>query len=145
MKPADDLGALLVAFVNRVSHPRGRAVTFLAKAGITVGQAILLNLAAANPDSTPSSLAAAMRLSLPSASQMLDRLVKLGYLRRREDAADRRRKTISVTRKTHTFLARFRAVRSAEFVAGTAGLTPATRKALIDVLTLALGELGAGL
>lgn len=140
-RQVDELGELLVAFVNRVSHPRGRALVFLSKAGITVDQAILLNFAQDNPGSTPSSLAAMMNLSLPSVSQMLDRLFKLELVRRTEDPADRRRKTIDVTAKAKRFLAGFREVRSAEFAAGTAALSPATRKALLEAIRAAVEEL----
>jgi len=54
-------GGLIEAFVNRVSHPRGRVLTLMARASVTVPQVILLNFALTIPDSTPSSLAAKMR------------------------------------------------------------------------------------
>ena len=91
MKQSDELGELLVDFVNRVSHPRGRALTFLINAGITVDQVILLNCAQQQPGSTPSALAKMMSLSPSSVSQMLDRLHSLGMVRRTEDPNDRRR------------------------------------------------------
>jgi DNA-binding MarR family transcriptional regulator len=141
MKERAELGDLLEAFVNRVSHPRGRALTFLAKAGVTVDQAILLSFALQHPGSTPSSLAAMMNLSLPSVSQMIERLVKLGLLRRREDPEDRRCKVIEATAKAKTFLARLREVRSAELAAGTAALSPRTRRALFEAIAEALKEL----
>ncbi len=138
----DDLGALLEAFVNKVSHPRGRVLTFLAKASVTVDQAILLNAALTTPGSTPSSLASTMNVSLPSVSQMIERLAKLALVRRIEDAEDRRRKTIEVTAKGEAFLARLKKVRSAEFAAGTESLSPATRRQLQGALARALKELG---
>ena len=139
--PDPELGRLLEAFLSRVSHPRGRALTFMAKASVTVPQAILLKFALATPNSTPSSLAAIMNISLPSVSQMIERLVKLGLSQRIEDAEDRRRKTIKVTVKGRTFLARLKEVRSAEFTAGTEGLSPATQRRLFDALSQALKEL----
>lgn len=135
------LGALLVAFLNRVSHPRGRALTFLAKSGVTVDQAILLNAALEQPGSTPTALATKMSLSLPSISQMLERLAKLDLVRRLEDSEDRRRKVIEVTPKARRWLAKLHDVRSAEFVTGTSALSPSTRVALAAALTAALGEL----
>jgi DNA-binding MarR family transcriptional regulator len=84
-----------------------------------------------------------MNLSLPSVSQMIERLVKQGLVRRSEDSEDRRRKTIEVTAKARTFLARLKDVRSAEFTAGTEALSPATRRRLLDVLAQALKELSA--
>lgn len=143
MKPHEELGSLLVDFFNRVSHPRGLALTFLAEAGLTVDQAILMSYAQQQPGSTPSSLAARMNLSLPSVSQMIERLVKLGMLRRHEDPSDRRSKTITLSATAKRFLTRFREVRVRELVTGTEPLSPATRKALIIALTAALTELEA--
>lgn len=137
----DQLGGLIEAFVNKVSHPRGRVLNLMTRASVTVPQAILLNFALTMPDSTPSSLAARTRMSRPSVSQMVDRLVRLNLVARVEDTTDRRRKTISVTAKGRSLLARLSAVRSAEFLAGAAGLSAATRARLIDALEAALREL----
>jgi DNA-binding MarR family transcriptional regulator len=136
-----ELGALVEAFVNRVSHPRGRVLNFMAKASITVPQAILLSFALEIPESTPSSLAASMKISLPSVSQMIERLVKLGLAHRMEDPDDRRRRTINVTSKGRRLLTRLESVRSGEYSAGAAGLSEATRRLLIDALSQALREL----
>jgi DNA-binding MarR family transcriptional regulator len=138
------LGGLIEAFVNRVSHPRGRVLNLMARASVTVPQAILLNFALTIPDSTPSSLAARMRMSRPSVSQMVDRLVRLKLVGRAEDPADRRRKTVSVTAKGRSLLARLSAVRSAEFLAGASGLSAPTRVQLIDALEAAVRELASG-
>ena len=143
MKNEGNIGLLLEAFVNKVSHPRGRALALLTKASVTVDQAILLNFALLNPGSTASSLATTMNLSLPSISQMIERLAKQGLVRRIEDPLDRRRKVIEVTAKTKTFLSKLKVVRSEEFVAGTAALSQETRRRLISVLTDALNELSA--
>ena len=139
----DDLGLLLEAFVSRISHPRGRALGFMTDASVTVPQVILLNYALTIPRGTPSSLAQAMHLSLPSISQMIDRLVTLGLLRRREDSADRRRKEIDVTDKGRAFLQGLKDVRVAEFVASTTVLTRETRDLLSTAIGQALHELEA--
>jgi DNA-binding MarR family transcriptional regulator len=142
---ADDrrLRGLIEAFVNRVSHPGGRALAPMARASVTVPQVILLNFALSSPDSAPSSLATRMRMSLPSVSQMVDRLVRLKLVVRAEDPSDRRRKTISVTAKGRRLPARLSAVRSAEYRAGAAGLSVATRARLIEALVESLRELEA--
>jgi DNA-binding MarR family transcriptional regulator len=137
----EKLGPLLEAFLNQVSHPRGRTLAFMARAAVTVDQAILLNHALTAPGSTPSALAAKMNLSLPSMSQMLERLVKLELLERSEDPLDRRRKTIELTPRAKKFLRELRAVRSEEFAAGTARLSAATRDELARVLARAIDEL----
>jgi DNA-binding MarR family transcriptional regulator len=138
---SDDLGFLLEAFVNKVSHPRGRALSFMSAASVTVPQVILMNVAMTVPNSTPSSLATAMNLSLSSVSQMIERLVKLGFLRRSEDVEDRRRKTISATPKAESFLDDLKALRAEEFAAGTEMLTEETRDLLKSAIARALAEL----
>ncbi len=134
------LGGLIERFVNAVSHPRGRALAFLSEAAVTVDQAILLHHAA-SPGSTATTLAAQMNLSLPSMSQMIERLVKLGYLERLADPADRRRKIIVVTSQGKVLLAEFREIRSAEYAFGTARLRPSTKRILAEALTRVLTEL----
>lgn len=141
MSVNEKLGALLEAFVNKISHPRGRALSLFSRSSVTVDQAILLNHALAKPGSTPTSLATAMNLSLPSVSQMLERLVKLELVRRVEDPEDRRRKTIEVTPKAKRFLKELRDVRLEEFSAATARLSTATQQQLVAVLARALSEL----
>jgi DNA-binding MarR family transcriptional regulator len=139
--PERALGPLLETFVNRVSHTRGRTIAFMSKASITVGQARLLSTARRTPDSSPSDLASAVRISLSSASQMIERLAKQGFLDRREDAGDRRRKTINATPKGKTFLDELRVIRSDEFAEGAAGLSKATRELLAKAIAQALREL----
>lgn len=136
-----NLGALLEALVNAVSHPRGKALAFLARARVTVDQAILLDRARRS-GSTPSSLAAEMGLSPSSVSQMIDRLVAGEYVRRVDDARDRRRKIVEPTRKARAFLERFGAVRRDELATGAAALSAATRKRLASAIAEALRELG---
>jgi DNA-binding MarR family transcriptional regulator len=143
MNDNDEFGALFEAFVNRVWRPRGRVLNLMAEASVTVPQAILMNLALAAPGCTPSSLATTMALSLPSVSQMIERLAKLGFVRRVEDPQDRRRKMIEVTPRAKIFLERLRVVRSAEVAAGAADLSDATRRSLSDALSQALRELTA--
>jgi len=141
MKDMEHLGELLETFINRVSHPRGRTLTLIAEASVTVPQIVLMNFALNIPNSTPSTLAAVMNISLPSVSQMIERLVKLGLLQRREDPEDRRSKTVEVTAKARTFLTRLKAVRSGEYAEGTSGLSQATRRRLAEAISQALKEL----
>ncbi len=141
MKNHNELGELIEAFVNRVSHPRGRTLNLMVEASVTMPQIVLSNFAIKIPNSTPSNLASIMRISLPSISQMIERLVKLGLAQRIEDPGDRRRKTVRVTPKAKTFLTRLKAVRSAEYAASTADLSPPTRQVLTDALLQAMEEL----
>lgn len=136
-----DLGRLLETFVNKVSHPRGRALAFMSEASVTVAQVILMNAAMTERDSTPSSIAATVNLSLSSVSQMIERLVKLGFLQRSEDAEDRRRKTIRATPKAKGFLDNLRTLRAEEFAAGAAVFSRETRDVLKSAIARALREL----
>jgi DNA-binding MarR family transcriptional regulator len=81
-----------------------------------------------------------MRISLSSISQMIERLAKLRFLDRSEDAGERRRKTINVTLKAKALLAELKVIRSNEFAEGTAGLSDATRELLTRAVTQALLE-----
>lgn len=135
----DDLGLALEAFVNRISHPRGRALAFMSDASVTVAQVILMTHAI--DGGTPSSLAAAMNLSMSSVSQMTERLVKQGFLNRSEDAEDRRRKTVRATPKAKAFLDELKALRAEEFAAGASVFSREARDLLKSAIDRALREL----
>lgn len=135
------LGPLLETFLNHISHPRGLALAHLAEAGVTVDQAILLARVQSSPGVALSSLADALNLSLPSVSQMTERLVKQGYLTREESTEDRRRKSLEVTAKARRFLTSFKKVRAEEFAVGTSKLSEATQSRLAAVLERAVKEL----
>ncbi|MGV3624015.1 MAG: MarR family winged helix-turn-helix transcriptional regulator [Archangium sp.] len=137
----NQIGALLEEFLNHVSHPRGLALTHLAEAGVTVDQAILLSRVNESPGVALSTVAGGLGLSLPSASQMTERLVKQGYLKREESTEDRRRKSLQVTAKARKFLSAFKKVRAGEFSEGTSKLSEATQAKLVAALERALKEL----
>ncbi len=145
MKDAPDdgqrLGELLQEFINRVSHLQGHTLTVLTEESVTVQQVLLLRRLQQIGESTPSELAARMRMSLPAVSQMIDRLFVLDLLTRVEADEDRRRKKVSVTKKGGVLLERVRRARAAEYAAGVAGLTPKVRADLLSVVARALQEL----
>jgi DNA-binding MarR family transcriptional regulator len=141
MTSLDELAALLEDFVNKISHPRGRALAFMSEASTTVPQVILMNFALTSPKSTPSALADRTGLSLSSASQMLERLAKLGFVQRREDASDRRRRSIELTERGRAFLAKLKTLRSREFAAGVEALSEETRRLLKVALAQALHDI----
>jgi len=135
-----ELGFLLHAFVNQVAHPRGRATSFLARHKLSVEQAILLDHAARG-GITPSIVAARFGMSMPSASQMVGRLARRGFVRRVTDARDRRRVMILVTAKAKKVLAGFATVRRSELRAAVAPFSPAARKSLRGALAAIAAEL----
>lgn len=142
-EPEQTLGDLLQAFVNRVSHRGGQTLGILNEASVTLHQVMLLSRVVELGGSTPSELAATLNMSLPSVSQMVDRLHQLKLITRSEMAEDRRRKRIVLTRKGETLLARLHEARSAEYELGTALLSDPLRADLKKLLERGLRELSA--
>jgi DNA-binding MarR family transcriptional regulator len=117
----------------------------MTKANVTVPQVLMMNYMLKSAVTTPSELAFALKLSPSSTSQMVDRLVKSGFLTRFKDTDDRRRKTIGITARAKHFLAELGRLRVEEFEIGVSPLSPETRQELANVIASALGELRAGL
>jgi DNA-binding MarR family transcriptional regulator len=134
----EELGELLLAFMDRVSHSQGTVLTLLTEMSITVQQVVVLDRIRSIPNCTPSELASEMRVSPPSISQMIDRLGKRKLVRRIEDGKDRRCKVLGLTPKARSFLLRLHRARLGELVQGTSCLSFAShnalRKALLDAL-----------
>lgn len=139
--PAEQLGDLLQEFVNRISHLQGNTLAVLTEEAVTLQQVLLLRRLKQLGESSPSELAAVMRMSLPAVSQMVDRLFLLGLVTRVEAPDDRRRKQVTVTEKGELLLARIRRARATEYTAGTARLSRPLRAELTKVLGKALREL----
>lgn len=76
----------------RVEMRRGRG------ADISIPQFRALAFIQRNPDSSLSSLADHLGLTLPSVSKLVDGLVKQGVVIRQESTADRRRLTLELTK-----------------------------------------------
>src|SRR5271165_4653352 len=74
---------------------------------------------------------ARMHMSLPAASQMIDRLAALCLVARRESPDDRRRKLVSVTKKGRALLGRVGRARAREYSAGVSQLPRALRADLM--------------
>jgi DNA-binding MarR family transcriptional regulator len=135
------LGELIQRFVNRVSHAEGRTLAILSEDSVTLHQVLLLNKLGNVGESTLSAMADLMRMSPPSISQMIDRLVEIGLVARAEDQADRRRKRIGLTPKSQRLLERLYEARSADYLAGIATLSQRVRGDLARALAAAISEL----
>lgn len=135
------LGGLLQELVNRISHRGGETLSIMNEAAVTLHQVLLLSRLAQAGQSMPSKLATDLGMSLPSISQMLERLVQLGLVRRAEDAADRRRRPIAVTPAALTLLGRLSRARSAEYERGLDRLPAHVRREFADVVRRILDEL----
>jgi len=140
-RKADEVGALLLALVDRVSHRGGDTLALMAEAGLTLPQVLFLNRLRQAGTSTASDLAERLNMSLPATSQMVERLFKLDLLTRAEDADDRRRKRLAVTQAAERLLDKIGHARAAEYDKGTQRLSPALRRELAATLAKAVREL----
>jgi len=66
---------------------------------LTMSQMKALRMLAFRGPSTVSGLAEVLRISQPTASQLVDRLVQAGLAQREDDPADRRRTVVRLTRR----------------------------------------------
>jgi DNA-binding MarR family transcriptional regulator len=76
--------------------------------GVTMAQAKVLYVVAAAGELRMSELAARLGVGTSAASEQADRLVDLGFLTRRSDAADRRQVVVTTTPDAVELLERFR-------------------------------------
>jgi DNA-binding MarR family transcriptional regulator len=77
-------------------------------------------------------------------SQMIERLVRQGLLRRTEDAADRRRKIIVVTPHARALLRKLEIARSSEYELGLVSVSPKIQARLALILEQVIGEVERG-
>jgi len=134
-------GEALRQVVDLVAHRSGLALTEMEKAGITLRQVLLMSQVQRRGTASPSELAEAMRTSLPAVSQMIDRLVQQGFLDRREDAVDRRRKSVATTGTANSFLKKLQAARSREYELGLGSVSPELLGQLATVLASVRSQL----
>jgi DNA-binding MarR family transcriptional regulator len=83
-----------------------------------------------------SDIGAAMGVSNAAASQMIDRLVQLGLIDRREDRLDRRVRQVDLTEKGRQLIQQAMDVRRRWMEDLTARLTPEQQDAIVTALTL---------
>ncbi len=79
---------------------------------ITMSQAKALYLLSVRPGATMSSIAAELGVGASAVSGLVDRLVALGYVERREDPDDRRQQLVTITDTGTATLDRMREMRS---------------------------------
>lgn len=139
--PRRSLGDLLQDFIGRVAHRSGSTLTIMNEASVTLHQVIVLNRLVDLGEATVSELALTLCMSLPSVSQMIDRLHRLELVTRTELCSDRRKKQIGLTASGRVLLDRLREARSLEFETGTASLSAPLRAELAGLLSRAIMEL----
>ena len=89
---------------------RGVQLEFFVKRGVTQTQFLLLVAIRAYPRCTMSVLAHNLHVSLPTASGIVERLVRAGYVRRVPRADDRRHVVVELTGKAQRFFRAFQRI-----------------------------------
>jgi DNA-binding MarR family transcriptional regulator len=131
---ANQAGTALRRLVDLVSHRSGLALAAMSEASVTLPQVLLLNHVERRGSASPTDLAEAVHVSLPAASQMIDRLVKQGLLSRTEDPVDRRRKSLATTARARSLLRKLGTSRSADYELGLAAVSPELLRQLAALL-----------
>ena len=94
---ATDFTSAWEAFTRSIRRARGRASGPLDGSGLTLAQFHLLERLRTEDEATVSELAAGAGVAAPTATRMLDGLVRTGAVERRGAAHDRRSVLISLT------------------------------------------------
>ena len=89
---------------------RGVQLDFFIKRGITQTQFLVLVAIHAYGRCTMGTLARNMHVRMPTATGVIDRLVRAGYVRRFSKAEDRRQVIVELTEKGRAFIRQFQAV-----------------------------------
>ncbi|MHB1925977.1 MAG: MarR family winged helix-turn-helix transcriptional regulator [Leptospirillum sp.] len=134
------LGERLVEFVNRISHREGKVLALMSVYSVTLPQVLILKSLESSGGMPLSKIAETFRMSLSSASQMVDRLCRQRFAVRREDPGDRRQKIVRATSKAIDLLAKIHRARSEEYAAGIAHLSPRLLSDLDQVLRRIIDE-----
>jgi DNA-binding MarR family transcriptional regulator len=134
-------GQLLRRLVDRVSHRTHAVTQLMDEGGVTLRQVLLIDRVASLESAPLSELVRDSHASAAALSQMVDRLVREGFLVRSEDAVDRRRKAVRVTPRAQALLRRLESARSKDYELGLAALSAAARERLVSALERALVDL----
>jgi DNA-binding MarR family transcriptional regulator len=102
------VGRVLHAFDEFMHRMVASHATEFAEVGVTMAQAKVLYVVAAAETLRMSELAARLGVQMSTASGVVDRLVELGLLERRADAADRRQVIVALTEPGTDTLERMR-------------------------------------
>jgi DNA-binding MarR family transcriptional regulator len=116
--------------MHRFDH--GRTLPILHASKLTTPQLVVLEFA--RVPCTVSAVANHIRLSRPATSQLVDKLVRLGLVRRDLGAEDRRERHVSLTSRGEALLRSVAAARAARFETSLAILPPSVAARLSKVL-----------
>ena len=123
-------------------YDSGRTLPILHAARLTTPQIAVLEFT--RESQTMSAVAIYLGLSRPATSQLVDRLVRVGLVRRAEGTVDRRQRHVILSAKGRSLVDRVAAARAARFDSSLAVLEPALVARLESVLSEVVGTLDEG-
>ena len=123
---------------------RGTQLDFFIKRGVTQTQFLVLASIRAYERCTMSTLAHNLHVRMPTATGIVDRLVRAGYVRRLPDPQDRRQVIVTLTAKGEAFIRDFQAVVRTRWEEVLKTLAPQELEAFYGVVTKLSAQLRAG-
>ena len=139
------LGAFVYRFLRAMHrYDAGRTLSILHASKLTTPQLAVLEFTC--EPRTVSAVATYLNLSRPATSQLIDKLVRGGLIRRIEGTVDRRVRNLILSAKGKALVGRVAAARAARFDASLAVLAPdvaARFELILAEVVNALGETGA--
>jgi DNA-binding MarR family transcriptional regulator len=141
MDDANQAGDALRRLVDLVSHRSGIVFALMNDATVTLPQVLLMSRVERFGSASLSDLAEVSATSLAALSQMIERLVQQGLLSRTEDAIDRRRKAVRLTRGAQGLLRKLKAARSADYELGLSLVSRELRLQLVNVIERVIGDI----
>ena len=137
-----DVADALRRFVDLIAHRAGKALSKMEEAGVTLPQVLVLAHVERAGSPSISTLAEGSPGTAAAMSQMVDRLVRQGWLARSESPDDRRRKAVSLTPRGARLLREIAHARTLDYAAGLSRLPPTLHAELNEWLQRAIPELG---
>jgi DNA-binding MarR family transcriptional regulator len=134
------LGSFVYLFLSAMHrYDAGRTLPILHAAKLTTPQIAVLEFT--SEAQTVSTIATYLGLSRPATSQMIDKLVRRGLVRRVESTVDRRRRNVILSAKGSALIERIAATRAARFDSSLAVLEPSLATRLESILDEVVGAL----
>jgi DNA-binding MarR family transcriptional regulator len=134
------LGTLVDRFLRAMHrHDAGRTLPILHAAKLTTPQVAALEFI--RETKTISAVAIHLGLSRPATSQLVDKLVRGGLVRRKEGATDRRQRHVILSAEGAALVDRLATARSARFAASLAALPTPVAARFHSVLEEVVGAL----
>ncbi len=142
----DEVARLLMSWTSlSMALSRGRNfaqnLREISDLGLTMPMFVALNVIALDERQTMTSLVEQLSLSTSATSHMIQRLVELGLVERRDDPDDRRQKVLALTGAGSDLVGSMMRSRFAELKDSAAPLSSTTRKRLHAVMSDVVSEL----